>query len=93
MCQGVSDGPKPVPVRAGGRTRATVLFVWTIVSIAAGSAQAQQLSMRQFNVADGLAHDQVMSLLQDSRGYLWAGTFEGLSRFDGARFVSMATQV
>jgi signal transduction histidine kinase/ligand-binding sensor domain-containing protein len=92
MCHGVSDGPKPVPVRARGRTRATVLSVWTIVAVAAGSVQAQQLSMRQFNVADGLAHDQVTSLLQDSRGYLWAGTFEGLSRFDGSRFVSYSTE-
>ena len=40
----------------------------------------------QYTNRDGLAQMQVMSLLKDSRGYLWVGTKVGLSRFDGQRF-------
>ncbi|MGH9939881.1 MAG: sensor histidine kinase [Blastocatellia bacterium] len=47
---------------------------------------AQQLSVRHYNVSDGLAHSQVMAIRQDRKGYLWFGTWEGLSRFDGYRF-------
>ena len=32
---------------------------------------------------DGLSQGTVMSLLQDSQGYLWIGTESGLDRYDG----------
>ena len=70
------------------RHLAVAMFV---LALAAQDASAQQLSLRRYNVANGLAHDQITSLLQDSRGYLWIGTFEGVSRFDGYSFVSYDT--
>ncbi|WP_211194311.1 two-component regulator propeller domain-containing protein [Pyxidicoccus fallax] len=36
---------------------------------------------------DGLPQNSVLSLAQTRDGYLWLGTWEGLVRFDGARFV------
>ncbi|MGH9836319.1 MAG: ligand-binding sensor domain-containing protein, partial [Blastocatellia bacterium] len=44
--------------------------------------------MRRYNVSDALAHSQVMAIRQDRKGYLWFGTWEGLSRFDGYRFTN-----
>lgn len=35
---------------------------------------------------DGLANDAVRCIASDARGYLWFGTADGLSRWDGARF-------
>jgi ligand-binding sensor domain-containing protein/signal transduction histidine kinase len=49
-------------------------------------ASAQQLPVRTYTVADGLAHDEVIQILQDSHGFLWFCTTEGLSRFDGYHF-------
>jgi ligand-binding sensor domain-containing protein/signal transduction histidine kinase len=51
-------------------------------------AAAERLPIATFTSADGLAGDSVYTLLQDSRGFLWAGTLSGLSRFDGFRFVT-----
>src|ERR1043166_1358915 len=48
----------------------------------------QQLSIRHYDVSDGLAHSHVTSMLQDAKGYLWLGTWEGLSRFDGYHFTN-----
>ncbi len=53
-----------------------------------GSARAQQLSIRRYGVSEGLAHSSVHSIHQDKKGYLWIGTREGLSRFDGYRFTN-----
>jgi ligand-binding sensor domain-containing protein/signal transduction histidine kinase len=53
---------------------------------------AQQLSIRRYDVGDGLAHSRVTSIYQDAKGYLWFGTWEGLSRFDGYRFVNYGTR-
>ncbi len=53
---------------------------------------AQRLSFHHYNVGDGLAHLRVTSIHQDKKGYLWLGTWEGLSRFDGYRFVNYGTR-
>ena len=34
----------------------------------------------------GLSYDGVREIFQDSRGYMWIGTYKGLSRYDGTRF-------
>lgn len=54
-------------------------------------ATAQQLALQAFSVRDGLAHSRVNCLFEDRRGYLWLGTWEGLSRFDGRTFVNFGT--
>jgi ligand-binding sensor domain-containing protein len=46
---------------------------------------AQQLPIRSYTVADGLAEDRVNRIVADSRGYVWIATSGGLSRFDGYR--------
>jgi signal transduction histidine kinase/ligand-binding sensor domain-containing protein len=53
-------------------------------------AQAEHLPLRVYSIADGLAGDHIRVLLQDSGGFLWAGTPTGLSRFDGREFASFS---
>ncbi len=42
-----------------------------------------------YSVQDGLVTNDVRALYQDSIGYLWIGTSEGLERYDGKRFVNL----
>jgi signal transduction histidine kinase/ligand-binding sensor domain-containing protein len=66
-------------------------FYLTIGSLAvllAGAARAEQLSIKTYTIADGLAHGSIVSIYQDRKGFLWFGTYEGLSRFDGYGFVN-----
>ncbi len=44
------------------------------------------LHFEEFSVSDGLAGNDIQTLFQDSRGFLWIGTAEGLSRYDGRVF-------
>lgn len=39
-----------------------------------------------WTVKDGLPHNSVRWLAQTPDGFLWAGTMQGLARFDGVRF-------
>lgn len=41
---------------------------------------------RTYQTGDGLSHNSVWAVMQDSRGYLWFGTNDGLNRFDGLTF-------
>lgn len=61
------------------------LVVFCILSC---PARAEQLPIKIYRTTDGLAQGMVTSIYQDSKGYLWFSTFEGLSRFDGYRFVN-----
>lgn len=45
---------------------------------------------QRLNADDGLPLAGVATLMQDSRGFIWVGTFLGLSRFDGYKFVHYA---
>lgn len=51
------------------------------------AASAFQIT-QHWSAKDGLAKDSVQAMSFDSSGYLWLGTVDGLSRFDGVRFRS-----
>ncbi|HEX7982192.1 MAG TPA: diguanylate cyclase [Duganella sp.] len=63
-----------------------VVLAWLVAGCLCASATAEQMSLRQFGQADGLANQAVTSIVQDGDGYLWIGTENGLFHFDGARF-------
>ena len=74
----------------GFPTRSACLIYFALV--VGSPVCAQRLPLRHYDIADGLAHGTVSSVYQDSKGYIWFGTYEGLSRFDGYRFVSYDTR-
>jgi ligand-binding sensor domain-containing protein/signal transduction histidine kinase len=45
-------------------------------------------SFDHLTVEDGLAHNHVIAVLKDSRGFIWFGTQNGLSRYDGNGFTN-----
>src|SRR5262252_9857929 len=63
--------------------RAVIVFV-----LAAQCLYAERLPIRIYTSADGLGSSFVNSIMRDSRGFLWICTRDGLSRFDGAHFVT-----
>jgi ligand-binding sensor domain-containing protein len=53
---------------------------------------SEQLPIRTYTTADGLAYDVVRRIVRDSRGFLWFCTAAGLSRLDGHRFTTYGTE-
>jgi signal transduction histidine kinase/ligand-binding sensor domain-containing protein len=49
-------------------------------------AAAQQYFFSGYSIEDGLSQSVVNCIFQDSRGYIWIGTQNGLNRFDGYNF-------
>jgi len=48
--------------------------------------QNQQLRFERIGTKEGLSDPNVMCMMQDSRGFIWAGTRYGLNRYDGHQF-------
>lgn len=49
-------------------------------------AHAERFRFRHYEVEDGLPSNTIRSVIQDNQGFMWFGTENGLSRFDGLHF-------
>ena len=56
------------------------------------NAQTSNYSIKTYTVKDGMPDQYVLSLYQDSRGFIWIGSANGLSRFDGSHFINYGFQ-
>jgi two-component sensor histidine kinase len=58
-------------------------FIW--------AKEANIISYQHLSINDGLASKQIHCGLQDSRGFVWIGTGQGLQRYDGENFKNFST--
>lgn len=70
------------------RRRLLPLLCGLLSLLAPLTVRAERLPVRLYTSADGLGSNFVSSLMRDSHGFLWFCTRDGLSRFDGSRFVT-----
>ncbi len=82
-------------------TRIIILFSFLFFYISALSQEGEYI--RDYDVSTlssefsmkfkGLSQNSVQCMTQDSKGYMWFGTFNGLNRFDGLNFVVYTTTI
>lgn len=67
-----------------------LLFIaWMLWSCFCLSARASiEVTSERLTTSNGLADNSVRCVYQDNRGFLWFGTVNGLSRYDGNSFVN-----
>lgn len=77
------------------RAAAGLLALAGVAVVGAGPAQALDPTtdfgdylLERWTAEDGLPQITVLTVTQDSRGYLWVGTQNGIARFDGRRFAT-----
>jgi response regulator RpfG family c-di-GMP phosphodiesterase/ligand-binding sensor domain-containing protein len=86
----ISERRFAAPCRAG-RLLSTAAALWVLAAPAA--ALEPRFPLRDYvrdvwTTANGLPQNSVNAITQTRDGYLWLGTFGGLTRFDGQRFAS-----
>ncbi|MGN1229277.1 MAG: two-component regulator propeller domain-containing protein [Prevotella sp.] len=72
---------------------AKIALAATIFAFAPQGAEAQTMhaSQSHYSTDDGLCSNAVSNIIQDDYGYIWIGTWNGLSRFDGFNFFNYKT--
>ncbi len=63
-----------------------ISFVFLLFFLPVASFAQIQNKFNIYGVKQGLSHQSVRTVMQDSRGFIWAGTWDGLNRFDGYEF-------
>jgi len=64
----------------------SLLSTLFLIFVFASNSIAQDYIFKQLTVDDGLSQSTVFATIQDSRGYMWFGTIDGLNRYDGYTF-------
>ena len=56
------------------------------LAVSGGNVIVPDLLFEHFSSKNGIPDDRVRTIFQDHKGYLWIGTMNGLSRYDGYSF-------
>ena len=79
-----------------GKSRPNIVLVSVLAALLLPAAcLAQRYTFKQYGQAEGLSNLNVNVLLETRAGFLWAGTENGLFRYDGLRFerVNLGSEV
>jgi ligand-binding sensor domain-containing protein/two-component sensor histidine kinase len=68
-----------------------LLLIIALLWLSLTFAQDPQPAWRNYNIDHGLPCSEVYVAMQDSKGYMWFGTDNGISRFDGYEFRNYGT--
>ncbi|MGB6308992.1 MAG: two-component regulator propeller domain-containing protein, partial [Steroidobacteraceae bacterium] len=79
-------------IDAGGRRRRLPAFWLCLLAASAvqAAADAPPLVLEHLTTSDGLPQGTVVATLQDSQGFVWLGTEDGLARYDGHEMIRYA---
>jgi ligand-binding sensor domain-containing protein/HPt (histidine-containing phosphotransfer) domain-containing protein len=75
-------------IRSIDRFKYQILLALGLFSALDADGSQKLLQFRHLTTDDGLSSSIVISLLQDYKGFMWCGTYDGLNRYDGTTMVT-----
>lgn len=64
-----------------------IVFIVLLLLIYGVSAQNQgSFTVRHYGMGEGLSYTRTKNIVQDKKGYIWIGTWNGIDKFDGYTF-------
>ena len=64
-----------------------LVFIFSFMKVDISYANiSESINFNNITIEDGLSQSTVETIFQDSRGYIWIGTNDGLNRYNGYEF-------
>lgn len=64
----------------------TIIVNLTLINFNYDVSAKEQINFKNITIEEGLTQGTVEALFQDSKGYIWIGTNDGLNRYNGYQF-------
>jgi len=77
----ISSGLNPARLKS-----ASILLVLIIGAMLHANAQTLSFKFKHINIGQGLSNSTIETIYQDSKGFMWFGTRDGLNKYDGYQF-------
>lgn len=74
------------PLGLGTTLALLCLILAVTVQASTDLPNAWRYNVRQWSTQDDLPHNKIHDVVQDSEGFIWAATWDGVVRFNGQRF-------
>lgn len=71
------------------RNLVSLFFIFLLFN----QTNSQELKFENITIEQGLSHNSVTCIYQDSEGYIWFGTEDGLNRYDGYSFTIFRSKI
>jgi putative methionine-R-sulfoxide reductase with GAF domain len=68
-----------------------ILFFFLAIALYSHAQRVDEIQFVRYTKQEGLSHDFINCIAQDSVGYIWLGTPLGLNRYNGTAFVQFHT--
>jgi len=69
------------------------VFIYIFLATQISLSGQQDYKFRHINISNGLSNNTVRVIFQDSKGYMWFGSDDGLNRYDAYRFISLRNKI
>ena len=63
-----------------------LIISFILISLSGLQAQNSPIPFERISIQNGLSQNTVTCIFQDSKGFMWFGTYDGLNRYDGKNF-------
>lgn len=63
-----------------------------LAALGSAPASGQRYNFRHYTSLEGIPQRQILAIHQDDTGYIWFGTYAGLSRYDGSELVTLTAR-
>lgn len=63
-----------------------LLYIFCLCCSIESYAQRKNITFEHIGTEQGLSQSNIFSIIQDSRGFMWFGTWDGLNKYDGYKF-------
>ena len=73
--------------------RIILLALISLIALSPNAYGEIELRAKQMRTTDGLPSNSIRNIYQDSKGFLWLGTLNGLSRYDGNSFLNFQPEI